>query len=105
MSDPTSRFKIMYLFLLLLQCISVGIGVSVGVGIVLIKQWAYFYQRRRFTKHPHRPRKSGKTSKQKRHSAFLRAEHFYFQNRHLFSCVDLLLLCYMVLNMGKVALF
>ena len=32
-----------------------------------------------------------KVNEQKRHSAFLCAEHFYFQDRHLFSCVDPLL--------------
>ena len=36
---------------------------------------------------------------------FLCAEHFYFQDQHLFSCVDPLLLCYRVLNMGRVVLF
>ena len=46
-----------------------------------------------------------KVNEQKRHSAFLCAGHFYFQDRHLFSCVDPLLLCYRVLNMGRVALF
>ena len=44
-------------------------------------------------------------NEQKRHSAFLCAEHLYFHYRHLFSCVDSLLLCYKVLNMGRVALF
>ena len=46
-----------------------------------------------------------KVNEQKRHSAFLSAENFYFQDRHLFFCVDPLLLCYRVLNMGRVALF
>ena len=44
-------------------------------------------------------------NEQKCHSAFLCAEHFYFQDQHLFFCVDPLLLCYRVLNMGRVALF
>ena len=46
-----------------------------------------------------------KGNKQKCLIAFLCAEHFYFQDRHLFSCVDPLLLCYKVLNLGRVALF
>ena len=64
-------------------------------------------KRRRFTNHPNRLVNQGKikVNEQKRHSAFLRAEHFYFQDRYLFSCVDPLLLCYRVLNMGRVALF
>ena len=43
-----------------------------------------------------------KVNEQKCLSAVLCAEHFYFQDRHLFSCVDPLLLCYRVLNMGRV---
>ena len=45
-----------------------------------------------------------RVNEQKRHSAFLCAEHLYFQDRHLFSSVDPLLLCYRELNMGRVAL-
>ena len=62
---------------------------------------------RRSTNHPNRPCKSGKikVNEQKSHSAFLCAEHFYFQDRHIFSCVGPLFLCYKVLNMGSVALF
>ena len=36
---------------------------------------------------------------------FLCAEHFYFHEQHLFSCVNHLLLCYRLLNMGRVAIF
>ena len=46
-----------------------------------------------------------KVNEQKHHSTFLCMEHFYFQDRRLFFCVDPLLLCYRVLNMGRVALF
>ena len=66
-------------------------------------------QRRRFTNHLNRPCKSWggglKDYEQKHRSAFLCAEHFYYQDRHLFSCVDPVLLCYRVLNMGRVTLF
>ena len=56
----------------------------------------------------HEPPKSAlkiKVNEQKCHSTFLCAEHFCFQDRHLFSCIDPLHLCYQVLNMGRVALF
>ena len=46
-----------------------------------------------------------RVNEQKHHSSFLRVEHFYFQDRHLFFYVGPLLLCYNVLNMGMVALF
>ena len=46
-----------------------------------------------------------KINEQKCLSTFLCAEHFYFQEWHWFSCVDPLLLCYKVLNMGRIALF
>ena len=46
-----------------------------------------------------------KVAEPKWHSTFLCAEHFYFHEQHLFSCVNLLLLCYRVLNMGRVAIF
>ena len=39
------------------------------------------------------------------HRTFLCTEHFYFHEQHLFSCVNPLLLCYRVLNMGIVAIF
>ena len=68
----------------------------------------HFQQRRRFTNHPNRPCKSGEkieVNEQKCFCAFLCAEYFYFQDRHLFSCVDPLFLRYRVLNMRRVALF
>ena len=46
-----------------------------------------------------------KVNEQKRHCAFLCAEHLYFQDQHLFSCVDPLLVCCRVLNRGRVVLF
>ena len=65
-------------------------------------------ERRSFTNHRNRSCKSEKKNKlneQKHHSAFLCTEYFYFQDRHMFSCVDPLLLCYKVLTMDRVALF
>ena len=46
-----------------------------------------------------------KVNKQRCLGTVLCAKHYDFQDRHLFSCVDPLLLCYRVLNMGRVALF
>ena len=46
-----------------------------------------------------------KVAQQKCHRTFLCAEHFYFHEQHLFSCVNPLLLCYRVLNMGRVSIF
>ena len=58
------------------------------------------YQRRRFTNHPNRPCKSGEKYKSVNKSVL--AEHFCFQDQHLFPCDDPLLLCYRVLNAGRV---
>ena len=44
-------------------------------------------------------------AQQKWDRTFLCAEHFYFHEQHLFSCVNPLLLCHRVLNMGRVAIF
>ena len=49
-------------------------------------------------------RQNIKVAQQKWHRTFLCAEHFYFHRQHLFSCVNPLLLCYRVLNMGRVAI-
>ena len=49
-------------------------------------------------------RQNIQVAQQKWHRSFLCAEHFYFHEQHLFSCVNPLLLCYMVLNMGRVAI-
>ena len=49
-------------------------------------------------------RQNIKVAQQKWHRAFLCAEHFYFHEQHLFSCVIPLLLCYRVLNMGRVTI-
>ena len=38
-------------------------------------------------------------------SFILCAKHFYFNEQHIFSCVNPLLLCYRVLNTGRVAIF
>ena len=46
-----------------------------------------------------------KVAEQKWHSTFLRAKHFYFHEQHLFSYVNPILLCYRVLNMGRMAIF
>ena len=46
-----------------------------------------------------------KVAERKRHRICLCAKHFYFHEQHLFSCVNPLLLCYRVLNMGRVAIF
>ena len=46
-----------------------------------------------------------KVAQWKLHSTFLCAEHFYFHEQHLFSCVNPLLLCYRLLHMGRVAIF
>ena len=46
-----------------------------------------------------------KVAERKWHCTFLCAEHFYFHEQHLFSCVNPLLFCYRVLNMGRVAIF
>ena len=46
-----------------------------------------------------------KVAEQKWHNTFLCAEHFYFHEQHLFSCVNPLLLCYRMLNLGRVAIF
>ena len=50
-------------------------------------------------------RQNIKVAQQKWHRTFLCAEYFYFHEQHLFSCVNPLLLCYRVLNMGRVAFF
>ena len=73
----------------------------------LMNHWLKCYHRRRFTNHPNRPCNSGKIkgNEQKLHSTFLCAEHFYFLDLHLLFRVDPFILCYKVLNMGRVALF
>ena len=67
------------------------------------------FERGRFSNHDSRlgfvSQGKIKVNEQKYLSAVLCAEHFYFQYQHLFSCVDPLLLCYRVLNMGRVVLF
>ena len=50
-------------------------------------------------------RQNIKVAQQKWHRTFLCAEHFYFLEQHLFSCVNPLLLCYRVPNMSRVAFF
>ena len=50
-------------------------------------------------------RQNIKVAQKKWHRTFLCAEHFYFHEQHLFSCVNPFLLCYRVLNMGRVAHF
>ena len=57
----------------------------------------------RFENLPNRPCKSAKHQSRSTKVAFLCAEHFYFHEQHLFPCVNPLLLCYRVLNMGRVA--
>ena len=46
-----------------------------------------------------------KVAQRKWHSTFVCAEHSYFHEQHLFSCVNHLRLCYRVLNMGRVTIF
>ena len=49
-------------------------------------------------------RQNTKVAQQKWHRIFVCAEHFYFHEQHLFTCVNPFLLCYRVLNMGRVAI-
>ena len=46
-----------------------------------------------------------KVSERKWYSTFLFAEHFYFHEKHLFSFVNPLFLCYRMPNLGRVAIF
>ena len=77
------------------------------VLLLFLSNRSRLYQRGGFANLPNSFCKSAKikVAERKRHNTFLCSTHFYCHEQHLFFCVNPLLLCYRVPNMGRVAIF